>query len=495
MKVSKALVIKIAIGIAIAFIIAIILGYPNVLQKEKVEKASKEAEKAKEMAAEVKTSAEARPGEVLITAVFVDNDLVLEVFPFIAKQAGVSIIPDESVSGLVTCELKDVPLDRALEIVLAGTIYTVKKMPNYYLICPGDIKTTKFPFLHQKGDTINGIEYGQLFINVVDEDRKPIDITTVQIWKKRDGGGANAESFVVTSTNNSGLHKIENIPADRYHAISIHEEGYAPFKQFDVLVDKNSQNIITCTLSRGGTIEGLVNAGVISEADRSPVVVNSILCRRDVITDENGCFTANHLPDTRYSIIAEPKSDSPYKITVFRGNVFCGQKDIKIILENKGETKFRNSLVNRKLPGFNGIKINLNPDQIQDKMMLLCFFDMNQRPSRNCLLQLSKKTKELTSKDVVVVAVQTSKVDEDKLNDWIQKNNIHFPVGMVEGDEKKTRFTWGVRSLPWLILTDAEHVVTAEGFSLTELDEKLNGNSNQWPGSAMCCSSVPALIA
>ena len=347
MKVSKTLGIKIAIGIVIAFIIAIIFGYPNVLQKEKVEKASKEAEKAKEMAAEVKISAEARPGEVLITAVFVDNDLVLEVFPFIAKQAGVSIIPDESVSGLVTCELKDVPLDRALEIVLAGTIYTVKKMPNYYLICPGDIKTTKFPFLHQKGDTINGIEYGQLFINVVDEDRKPIDITTVQIWKKRDDGGANAESFVVTSTNNSGLHKIENIPAGRYHAISIHEDGYAPFKQFDVLVEKDSQNIMTCTLSRGGMIEGLVTNEQGKPVEGMPVVVNSILCRRDVITDENGCFTANHLPDTRYSIIAEPKSDSPYKITVFRGNVFCGQKDIKIILENKGETKLRTSLVNR----------------------------------------------------------------------------------------------------------------------------------------------------
>ena len=140
MKVSKTLVLKIAIGLALAFIIIIILVYLNVLRKDKAEKAPKEAEKAKDIAAEVKISAEIQPGEALISSVFIDNDLVLEVFPAIAKQAGVSIIPDESVSGLVTCELKDVPLDRALEIVLAGTIYTVKKMPNYYLICPGDIK-------------------------------------------------------------------------------------------------------------------------------------------------------------------------------------------------------------------------------------------------------------------------------------------------------------------------------------------------------------------
>jgi hypothetical protein len=30
-----------------------------------------------------------------------------------------------------------------------------------------------------------------------------------------------------------------------------------------------------------------------------------------------------------------------------------------------------------------------------------------------------------------------------------------------------------VKSLPWLILTDKNHKVTAEGFSLTELDEKI----------------------
>jgi hypothetical protein len=78
-----------------------------------------------------------------------------------------------------------------------------------------------------------------------------------------------------------------------------------------------------------------------------------------------------------------------------------------------------------------------------------------------------------------VAAVQASNVDEDTLNEWIKKNNIPFHVGMIQGDEEKTCFTWGVRSLPWLILTDKEHIVCAEGFSLAELDEKLNGNSNR----------------
>lgn len=134
------------------------------------------------------------------------------------------------------------------------------------------------------------------------------------------------------------------------------------------------------------------------------------------------------------------------------------------------------SLVGKSLSQLSDLNIELNPEQTEDKIILVCFWDMNQRPSRNCLLQLSTKAQELKAKDIVVVAVQASKVNKDKLNDWVKKNNIPFPVGMVQGDEEKIRFTWGVRSLPWLILTDKKHIVTSEGFSISELDDKLNDN-------------------
>ena len=80
---------------------------------------------------------------------------------------------------------------------------------------------------------------------------------------------------------------------------------------------------------------------------------------------------------------------------------------------------------------------------------------------------------QLEQKGIVVVAVQTSKIDENVLSDWVKKHNIPFPVGMIGGDEEKTRFTWGVKALPWLILTDKEHIVRANGFALNELNEKL----------------------
>lgn len=108
-----------------------------------------------------------------------------------------------------------------------------------------------------------------------------------------------------------------------------------------------------------------------------------------------------------------------------------------------------------------------------DKMMLICFFDMLQRPSRYCVTQLAKQAEELKQKDVTVVAVQASKIEKKDIDTWIKKNSIPFPVGMAQGDETKTRLTWGIRSLPWLILTDKEHVMRAEGFSISELGKEL----------------------
>ncbi len=132
------------------------------------------------------------------------------------------------------------------------------------------------------------------------------------------------------------------------------------------------------------------------------------------------------------------------------------------------------SLIGRPLPKMTGLEINLIPDQTNGKIILLCFWDMKQRPSRNSIRELAKRAEELKEKGVAVIAVQASKIDENTLNEWIKNYNIPFTVGMVQDDEEKTRFTWGVRSLPWLILTNPQHIVRAEDFMLSELNEKIS---------------------
>ena len=44
---------------------------------------------------------------------------------------------------------------------------------------------------------------------------------------------------------------------------------------------------------------------------------------------------------------------------------------------------------------------------------------------------------------------------------------------MIRGDKEEVLRKWGVKSMPWLILTVPSHVVSAEGFGLAELNDEL----------------------
>jgi type II secretory pathway component GspD/PulD (secretin) len=78
-----------------------------------------------------------------ISNTFLDND-IRDALQSIATAAGVIIIPDDTVSGMVTAQLDAVPLDTALDIVLAGTEFVVKKTPYYYLVASAKLEDPSF---------------------------------------------------------------------------------------------------------------------------------------------------------------------------------------------------------------------------------------------------------------------------------------------------------------------------------------------------------------
>jgi len=88
------------------------------------------------------------PEVPLISNVWDETDLVT-VLKDIASQADVTIIPDETIVAMVTCTLKDVPLEEALDTVLGGTGYIWKKTPYYYLVCSAGIRDTMFSFVSE----------------------------------------------------------------------------------------------------------------------------------------------------------------------------------------------------------------------------------------------------------------------------------------------------------------------------------------------------------
>jgi len=130
------------------------------------------------------------------------------------------------------------------------------------------------------------------------------------------------------------------------------------------------------------------------------------------------------------------------------------------------------SLLDQPLPELTDL--GFKATKSEGKPLLLCFFDMEQRPSRHFVSQLLAQLPVLREKGVVLLGIQAAPIYEDTLTIWQQKYAQDFTVKMVGEDPSKTRFRWGVKGLPWLILTDKEHVVQAESFNVGELSEKLN---------------------
>ncbi len=158
-----------------------------------------------------------------------------------------------------------------------------------------------------------------------------------------------------------------------------------------------------------------------------------------------------------------------------------GATDAMVILEpldvsERSSSAKQDPILGKNLPDIKELGIDLKVIKAKNVSILICFFDMQQRPSRNCIMQLSKRAQELAAKDVVVVAIQASIIDKSTLDEWMKENNIPFPIGMIQGDEETARFAWGIRSLPWLILTDKSHLVISNGFSLSELGSKIEAS-------------------
>ena len=133
------------------------------------------------------------------------------------------------------------------------------------------------------------------------------------------------------------------------------------------------------------------------------------------------------------------------------------------------------SLIGKSLPDLERCLIEIDPKFIQNKMLLVCFFDMDNAQSIDFIKTLNKRWNALLDKNVYIIFIHAGSkpAAENTLNPWAKRNNIQPPVGASMKGLPVLGYTWGVKSLPWLILTDKNHIVTDEGFSITELDEKI----------------------
>ncbi|NMB20776.1 MAG: secretin [Firmicutes bacterium] len=62
----------------------------------------------------------------------------------ITLQTGINIIPDSTVSGRVTADLQDVPLEQALRLILIGGGFSFRKIDDFYFVGLPDPRSTTF---------------------------------------------------------------------------------------------------------------------------------------------------------------------------------------------------------------------------------------------------------------------------------------------------------------------------------------------------------------
>lgn len=335
-------------------------------------------------------------------------------------------------------------------------------------------------------------EIGSLVVKVLDENNKPLEINSVQIWVGSKKTGARGYTFAAEPTEKPGVHRVLSIPVGKYYALRISKEGYAPFQKFDIEIGLDKDNEILCKLSRGGNIEGYVTDKAGNPVSGIPVVVNAILCRRDVVTDKNGRFTANHLPNTEYSIIAEPKSDSSYVVTFFKGRVPCGAKDIHIVLKEKASMQKKDKgsqtkaalpvqskalmdrlseaslesrksalekLLNQQAPPlviekwYNSDFWQLN---LKNKVILLDFWGVWCGPCKRQIPLLKNLFKEYSKQGLIVIGVHTQLKKQD-IPEFISKEAVPYIVGVDY--QNKTAEMYHVSGYPTMFIIDRKGLI------------------------------------
>ncbi|OHB82267.1 MAG: hypothetical protein A2Z38_09950 [Planctomycetes bacterium RBG_19FT_COMBO_48_8] len=332
--------------------------------------------------------------------------------------------------------------------------------------------------LEKEGETLDIILKEGIILTgqVVDLDGNFIPAAKVsfRFWCRSYGFRFEDQAVIV---DEQGRYKIRALWPEHRYNVTARADGYGTHSVSRYCIDDAPDHTIELeplVLRKAN----LFVSGVVVDVDDNHVAEAKVSCygegqsSRSTQTDAGGRFKLEGICAGKVNITASIKGKTRlYGVLETEG----GSTDVKLVLRERSSNISPSvpSLVGKALPELINMKIEPVHADADDRIILFCFFDMNQRPARRCVIQLAKQAEQLKQKGVVVVIVQASKLDENALKQWIEKYNIPFPMGMIQSDEEKTRFNWGVRSLPWLILTDKKHIVVAEGFGLDELGDKM----------------------
>lgn len=99
-----------------------------------------------EVLATEQTDSDTTAHEIRVTNVFYDTDL-LEALRIISGQTGITIVTDGNVSGTISLELNDLPLEECLKRILYPLGFSFRKIDDYYLVGTNRAENASFHLL------------------------------------------------------------------------------------------------------------------------------------------------------------------------------------------------------------------------------------------------------------------------------------------------------------------------------------------------------------
>ncbi len=311
---------------------------------------------------------------------------------------------------------------------------------------------------------------------VENADGKPLSNATVNLYL---WSGNSGDSFTDKPIKGDSQGRIEvtALPPGRRYSMHVTAKGYGSGDSQIQEVDAESRRLELPAFTLNVADRKL--AGQVVDPEDKPVANAWVHMygrgqpNSSLRTDKLGRFRFEEVCEGRVQLSASTQGSY--------GNVSADAGDTNVVLklgvnESFRETPRRASLKGKPLPDLlaAGFPADCTP---AGKRILLCLFDLEQRPSRRFTRLLTEQHESLRQKGLTILGLQAAAVSTDVVKEWKQSSSPPFPVGQLTEKNDKTKWASEVESMPWLILTDADRRVVAEGFALEEIDAKLNETS------------------
>lgn len=319
---------------------------------------------------------------------------------------------------------------------------------------------------------------------VVDRDNQPVKMARVRIIY-------HIPSCLLSSgndlyTNENGGFEVAAIPyaqPDFSFHVSVSAPGYSKidFEKIDVQKDMGQAIELPplVLIPQNTTVSGVAVYEDGRPAAHKQIHVDSPFfkdCQPNLhsVTDENGQFHFDGACRDWLRIQCGSVMQNDFGFLYAKGG-----DTVTLVMDNNHDNLHTyipiESLQGTALPMAETLTKGIDPDKIDGKNLLFCFWWIAEDQCKTTLLKLNQLAEKLESAGIVVILVNArpysnryASINIGLDTEWLAKNRIPFLSADIPDmvDIMEIRRAAGARVLPHLMLTDENRIITAEEFDI-----------------------------